>query len=174
LLWHAYKIGRFDPDDRLRVAADLLVELAFGETSAAYRKLVLRDQSVEFLAAYTNTNRDPSLLDIYGRIKSEDKIDGVEAVIAATNERFRERLVEPAELAALKSRLRYAFLMGLETPDEVAQALARPLALSAGLDQLEALYAMYERVTAEDIRDAAQAILVPAQRTAGVLRGSDG
>src|SRR5690606_38491364 len=51
VVWLAYKVDAFDPANRLRVAADLLAELAFGETSEAYRRLVLDEQVVEFLAA---------------------------------------------------------------------------------------------------------------------------
>ncbi len=174
LLWHAYKIGRFDPSDRVRVAADLLVELAYGETSRAYRKLVLRDQAVEFLAAYTNMNRDPSMLDIYCRVKDPDNVGKVEAAIDATNSHFRSHPVSTEALDALKSRLRYGFLMQLETADEVAQALARPLALSGHVTDLEGLYAAYETITPDDIIAAANTILIPERRTAGVLRPRDG
>ena len=173
LLWHAYRIGRFDPDNRIRVAADLLVQLAYGETSDVYRQLVLHDQSVEFLAAYTNMNRDPSVLDVYCRIKDPDRISEIEDRIEQTNAVFREKTVGRNALAALKSRLRYGFLMGLETPDDVAGALARPLAISGNLEQLDALYAAYERVTPDDIQAAANTVLVEQQRTVGILRGRD-
>ena len=174
LIMQGYKIGRFDPADRIRVAADLLAELVFGETSELYRRLVLRDQSVEFLVADAGMNRDPSLLDVYCRVKGPDRIEPVSAAIDAANAHFREHEVDAAALDALKSRLRYGFLLGLETPDDVAGAFARPLALAGDLDDFEALYAAYARVTPADIRDAANAILVAGHRTHGVLRGRDG
>src|SRR5690606_1691738 len=77
LLWVAYKIARFDPADRTRVAADLLADLAFGETSEAYRRLVLDEQVVEFLEADASWNRDPGLLDIIARVKDPAKVDYV-------------------------------------------------------------------------------------------------
>jgi zinc protease len=171
MLWHAYKIGRFDPGDRIRVAADLLVELAFGETSKIYQRLVLRDQSVEFLSAYTNMNRDASVLDIYCRVKDPSKVDQVDSAINATAAEFRQTQVSPEKLRELQSRLRYGFLMQLETPDAVAESFARPIALSGGLSDHEALYAAYARVTPDDIRDAANAILIEGGRTVGLLRG---
>src|SRR5690606_27139657 len=110
-------IDAFDPSDSRRVAVDLLAELAFGETSAAYRRLVLDEQVVEFLAADAGMNRDPSLLDIYARIKDPAKVDYVLDVIDETVARYRESSPEPARLEALKSRLKYGFLMSLTTPD---------------------------------------------------------
>jgi zinc protease len=169
LIWTAYKLGRFDPDDRLRVAADLLVELAFGPTSAAYQRLVLNEQELEFLTAYTNANRDPTLLDIYARVKNPDRVAYVQSVIDETAAGFAETRVDAGRVEALKRRLRYGFLMQLETADATAGALARPLALSGGLDGIEAQYAAYERVTADDIRDAAREIFRTARRTVAVL-----
>ena len=170
LVWLAWKIERADPGDRIRAAADLLVELAFGETSEIYRRLVLKEQSIEFLAAYTNSNRDPSLLDVYARVKDEGQLDAVLAALEETAQRYREELVDATRLEKLKSRKRYGFLMQLETPDSVASALARPLAIDGDLDGLEARYAHYAEVTPEDVRAAARAVLAPERRTVGVLR----
>ena len=50
------------------------MELAFGSTGEAYRRLVLDDQVVERLAADTNVNRNPGLLDIYARINEPDRV----------------------------------------------------------------------------------------------------
>ena len=171
-LWAAYKIGAFDPEDRVRVAADLLAELAFGETSEIYKRLVLDEQAVEFLEADANLNRDPSLLDVYACIKDADKVEPVLAAIDAAAAAYRERLVEGGRLEALKSRLRYGLLMGLETPDAVAGELARHVAIAGGLEGVERLYAAYARVTAEDVREAARAYLARGQRTVGVLRAA--
>jgi zinc protease len=172
LLWVAYKIGAFDPADRVRVAADLLAALAFGTTSDLYKRLVLNEQVVEYLQGDVNLNRDPTLLDIYTRIKDPAKVDYVLEAIDATAAVYRDMLVDADRLAALKSRLRYGFLMGLETPDAVAQRLARHIAISGGLEGIEALYAAYAGVTPEDVRAAARAYFVPEQRTVGVLRSA--
>lgn len=172
IVWAAYKIDAFDPEDTTRVAADLLAELAFGETSPAYRQLVIEEQAVEFLDAATNMNRDPSLLDVYARIKDAGDVERVLGVIDSAVAAFRETPPAEARLDDLKSRLRYDFLMGLDTPDAVAGTLARPLAISGGLDDLEALYRAYAGITPADVRRAAQRYLDPARRTLGVLRAA--
>jgi zinc protease len=173
LIWVAYKIDAFEPDNRLRTAADLLAELAFGPTSEIYQRLVLDEQSVEFLEAEPNKNRDPGLLDIYARIKQPSKVEEVLSAIEDTAAVYRRSPADEQRLAALKSRLKYSFLMNLETPDEVASQLARPIAISGGLHGIEALYRQYEGITAEDVRQAAQAYLVPDRRTVAVLKASE-
>ena len=168
----AYKFDAFDPDNRLRVAADLLTEMAFGSTSDLYKQLVLDEQLVEFLAADAEINRDPGLLDIYTRIKDPDRIDDVLAAIDTTIDTFKDTLVDEADLDALKSRLRYGFLMGLETPDAVARGLSRLIAVSGDLEPIETLYRAYETVTAEEVRDAARRYFDESRRTIGILRSA--
>jgi zinc protease len=170
VVWVAYKIGAFDPSDRVRVAADLLAELAFGETSAAYRRLVLDEQAAEFLEAEAGMNRDPSLLDVYARVKNPRAVRHVQAVIDATAAEYRDAPPEGARLAALKSRLKYGFVLELETPDDVAQALAEHIALTGNLDGVRALYAAYAEVTPADVQAAARRYLLSERRTIGILR----
>lgn len=172
ILWIAYKNDRFRPEDPLWVATDLLASLAFGETSAAYKKLVLTEQWAEFLAAEANVNRDPGLFDIYTRVKEPDKLDAVLAEIDAAIARYQRQPPDPDRLAALKSRKRYGFLMSLDTPDHVAASLARIVAVTGGLDAVETYYATLERVTPEDVQRAA-ARLVPARRTVAILKGTE-
>ncbi len=171
ILWVSYKAGRFQPSDKLYAAASLLPELAFGETSEIHKKLVLEQQVVEFVAAGLEMNRDPGLLDIYTRIKDPDKVDAVLKEIDAVIARYREELPDAQRLADLKSRLKYDFLMNLDTPDRVASAMARPIAVTGGITAVDELYATYDTVTPEDIRAAAREYFVTARRTIATLRG---
>ncbi len=166
----AYKLPVYDPADRTRVAADVFADLAFGPTSAAYRKLVLEEQVVEELDADASHNRDPELLEIHTRIKDPSKIDYVRGVIDATVAEFRAAPPDPARLAALQRRLKYGFLMGLQTPESVAARVAQPIALAGDLSGLDQLYATFAAITPADVQTAAQRYLVAERRTVGVLR----
>ena len=169
-LWLAYKFDAFDPADTRWAAADLLVELAFGSTSDAYRRLVLDEQVVEFLAADAGVNRDPTLLDIYSRIKDPDRVGYVHEVIDATIAEFQASAPEEERLDALKSRLKYGFVMGLDTPGSTAGRLARYVAVTGGLEDVETLYRTYESVTPDDVLEAARYYLDPSRRTVAILR----
>jgi zinc protease len=169
----AYKTDAFDPGNRSRVAADLLVELAFGSTSDIYRQLVIDEQAVEFLATDAGLNRDPGLIFIYTRVKNPDGVDYVLESLDAAIAEYRDSPPDAERLAALKSRLRYGFLMGLETPDDVAGDLARSIAISGGLEGIEALYAAYETISPEDIQAAAQQYLNTSRRVVAVLREAE-
>jgi zinc protease len=165
----AYKLPVYDPTNRTRVAADLFADLAFGETSEAYRRLVLEEQVVEDLDAGAAYNRDPGLLEISARIKDPAKIDYVLGVIDATIAEFRAHEPDAQRLADLQRRLRYGFLMGLQTPDSVAARVAPFLALHGDLRGLDQLYATYAAVTPADVHAAAESYLHDERRTIGVL-----
>jgi zinc protease len=170
LLTVAYKLPAYDPASRLRVAADLFADLAFGETSEAYRRLVLNEQVVEDLDAGATYSRDPGLLEITARIKDAAKIDYVLGVIDETVAKAQSAPPDAARLAALQRRLRYGFLMGLQTPDSVASRVAQFVALSGDLEGLNRLHATYAAVTPADVRAAAERYLRQERRTVGVLR----
>jgi zinc protease len=166
----AYKLPRYDAADRTRVAADLLADLAFGETSEAYRRLVLDEQVVEDLDAGASYNRDPGLLEIYAHVKDPAKVDYVLGVIDETVATLRAEPPDAQRLADLQKRLRYGFLMGLQTPDAVANRVAQFVALSGDLAGLDRLYATYAAITPADVQAAAERYLRAERRTVGVLR----
>jgi zinc protease len=170
LLHVAYKLPIYDATDRVRVAADLFADLAFGETSEAYRRLVLDEQVVEDIDAGASYNRDPGLLDITARIKDASKIDYVLRVIDETVAAYRASPPDAARLRDLQRRLRYGFLMGLQTPDSVAYRTAQFIALDGHLRGLDQLYATYAAITPADVHAAAERYLHAERRTVGVLK----
>jgi zinc protease len=104
------------------------------------------------------------------RVKDPTKVDYVLGVIDATIAGARTAPPDAARLADLQRRLKYGFIMGLQTPDAVAQRLARFIALTGNLDGVRKLYATYGAVTPDDVQRAATQYLDSAHRTVGILR----
>jgi zinc protease len=171
ILWLAYRAGRFDPEDRIWTAALLLCDLAFGETSDLYHRLVLEEQSVEFIQGDLGWNRDPGLVDVIARVKQPDRVEAVLESIDQAVDRARRAPPDPTRLEELKSRLRYGFLMGLDTPDRVAGAMARIVALTGGIEAVDRLHETIESITPEEVQQAARAYLSSSRRTVAILRG---
>lgn len=174
ILQVSYKGDAFDPDNPDYVAAMLLVDLAFGETSEIYKKLVLDEQKVQALEAFVPMNRDAPLFDIMTMVKQPQDLESVREEIYRTLEHFQSVAVDAEKLAQLKRRLKYGFLMTLDTPDRVAQALARPLALTGGIECVDRLYQALDRATSEDVKRAAGKYFVPQRRTVMVLKAAEG
>jgi len=173
IAWVAYKVDAFDPTNLSLVSAQVLSALAFGETSAIHKKLVLDEQVVEFIEAEVNMNRDPGLLDIITRVKDPTKVDYVLGEIDATVAHYRDTAPDPQRLADLKSRLKYEFLMGLDTPMNVARALVRLVAVTGDIAAVEKLYETYGTVSGADVQAAARRYFVDNRRTVAVLRGGE-
>src|SRR5262245_37762012 len=77
----AFKGERFLPRDRRMVAGSLIGQLAFGETSPLYKKLVLDEQRVETLFASFGASRDPSLWSVIAMVKDPADVASVEGEI---------------------------------------------------------------------------------------------
>ncbi len=173
IVWVAYKVDAFDPTNVDLVSADLMCALAFGETSDFHKKMVLDEQVIEFIRADVNRNRDPGLLDIVTRVKDPTKVDYVLEQIDATLAQYKESPPDAERLRDLKSRLKYDFLMGLDTPMNVASALVRTIAVTGGVDAVEHLYQTYATITPAHVQKAARKYMVPQRRTVAILRGGE-
>ena len=62
--------------------------------------------------------------------------------------------------------------MNLDTPDRVAGRLAYFVAITGGIEAVDAYYATLAKVTPEDIMNAAKKYFVPERRTVVVLKGA--
>ena len=167
----AYKSSGFDPDNISLAACLLLGELAFGETSDLYKKLVLDQQRVQYLRPGFGPSRDPGLVTIYTMVKDSADVAPVEQEIYQTIEQYQATLPNETRLKDVKSNNRYGFLMGLDTPGNVADALTGLLAIGGRMDVVDRIYTTMDQVTAEDVMDAAKTFLTKDKRTVVLVEG---
>lgn len=167
----AYKNKAYDATDKDYIATQLLGELAFGSNSDLYKKLYLEEQKVQYLGPSFSDNRDPFLNIIYAVVNDEKDLGYVRDEIYKTVEKFKNTPVDPQKLKNLKSRMRYSFLMNLDTPDAVAGGMAKKVAITGGLEAIDIEFDTMEQVTVEDIMQAAQS-LTENKRTTVTLKGA--
>ncbi|HUI09273.1 MAG TPA: pitrilysin family protein [Bacteroidota bacterium] len=166
-----YKGDAFDPASTDFVAAGVFGELAFGSTSELYKRLYIKEQRVDALSASIPFNRDMPLFEIVARIKKDDDIAPIRGEIEKTIAQFQSTPVDAQRLAGVKKRSRYEFLMALDTPDRVAAHLAQVVAITGGIDAIDAYYTTLAKITPGDVMHAANKYFVPARRTTVVLKG---
>lgn len=166
-----FKGMAFDPNSVEMAACYLLGDLIFGETSDLYKKLVINEQRVQFIGADFSSSRDPGLLSIYTMVKQDNDVENVKQEIYQAIEHFQDNYVEEQKLNDLKSNLKYGFLMRLNTPDNVAGSLVQFCAITGGIEAVDQLYTSFEKVSPEDIINAANRFLVKQKRTVVVLKG---
>jgi zinc protease len=167
----AYKGEAFDPANRSYVAAILLGDLVFGETSDLYKKLYIQKQRVEFIQGSIPMNRDVPLFEIVAMVKREEDIPAVRDEVYQAIAKFQTHQVDGQRLADMKQRRKYGFLMNLDTPNKVAGGLARFAALTGGIDVVNSFYTTLDRITPGEIQKAAQKYFRPERRTVVVLKG---
>jgi zinc protease len=98
-------------------------------------------------------------------VSAPAEVGKVEAEIMATVKTFQETLVDAKQLAETKSHLKYGFLMGMETAQDVAFAVMQSVVSTGRLEPLEDYFRTLDAVTAEDLREAARTFLVDTGRT---------
>jgi zinc protease len=173
ILCVAFKGPALDAGDRLMVAGSLAGDLAFGETSALYKKLVLDEQRVEELFPFFGNSRDPGLWAVIAMVKDPADVHAVEGEIWSALEALRRDGPTAAQLDANRSRSKYAFLSSLTTPSAVCRNLAQTVAITGDVDAVEHWQATLDAVTVDDVRAAAARWLVPAVSTVAVLHARD-
>ena len=148
----------FSAADRAWAAADLMVDLWFGETSALHRRLVDEERTVDQLFAWLPPNVDPGLLTIGARVKEPGHVPAVRDAILAAAAEARTTLLPARRVADARTHQRYAFLRALDDTESIAAALARFVHHQRTTRTVEELYDRYARITARDIRSAARRI----------------
>jgi zinc protease len=165
----AFHAPKYSDTGKDMAALDLFQQIAFGENSDLYQQLVLKEQKVDVLEADFEHKADPELFTVYARIKDPAQVTYVRDQIQKTFDRYKTELVSQAKLDATRSRTRYGFAMAMDSNDAIADALAPYVSLARTPETLNRLFDTYQKVTPEDIRDAAKKYFREESRTVVTL-----
>ncbi|HEY6189888.1 MAG TPA: pitrilysin family protein [Pyrinomonadaceae bacterium] len=155
----------FSDTQKDKAALDLLAQIAFGENSDLYQRLVLKEQKVDFVGPSFDDQIDPELFSIFSRIKDQKDVNYVRDQILATFEQYKKDLIPQAKLDATRSRLRYGFALSFNSSEAIASNLAPYIALRRTPETINTLFALYDTITPEDIRAIAQKYFIDNRRT---------
>ncbi len=151
----AYRAPAFSETEKDKAALDLMRIIAFGDNSDLNQKLVLQEQKAVFVGADADDHIDPELFTAYSQVKDAKDLDYVRDEILKTYKRYTTELIAQKQLDETRSRLRYGFVMGMNSNDAIANALAQYIALRRSPDTIDKVFALYDSITPEDIRQAA-------------------
>jgi len=154
-------------------ALDLVSQLLFSEAAPLYQKLVVDEQEVDLFFGAAADHVDPYLFEIAARVKKPERVAYVESAIGAALEDLKTTPIAAERLDRVKSHLKYSFAMGLDTAGSVARNLAHYLAVADDSEAVNRLYAVYDRITPDDVRAVARKYFVPAGRTVVRLSHAD-
>lgn len=169
-----YRGPAFSDESKDKAALDLLSLIAFGENSDLFQKLVLQEQKADFISPDFEDKINPELFTVYARAKSDADMNYVRDEIVKTYKRYTGELVPQKQLDQTRSRMRYGFAMAMNSNDAIANTLAPYIALKRTPETLEKLFALYDRITPEDIRAAARTYFQDKNRTVVTLATKNG
>ena len=161
----AFKGPAYSDETKDKPALDLLREIAFGENSDIYHRLVLEQQKVDDLGVDFGNHPDTELFTAYARIKDVKDIENVRAQRLATFARFTNELVDQTKLDATRSRMRYSFALRMNSSPAIAAALAPYILLRRTPDTINKVFDLYQQVTPQDIREMAAKYFIENNRT---------
>lgn len=153
-------------------ALDVLSSILFSKKSELYKKLVLNEQKVRFIQGSATDSRDPNLFNIYSSVVKAADMQYVKDEIVKALEAAKTNKVAPQLLDETKSNLKYSFAMRIDNPTQIAESLAHYVYLTGDPESLNRLYAMYDKVTTEDVMTVAKKYFTPSELTIATISPS--
>jgi zinc protease len=164
-----YHIPAADPANPDTAALMALEQAVFGETSALYQELVLKDQKVVTLSAEAEPKRDPGLFSIVVRVRKPEDLAAVRRRIAVALSEATRSPIDSARLDTIKSHLRYAFANSIQSADVVADMIAKTVAVTGRPESVNELHAAFDRLTPADLQRVAGRYFQKSNETAITL-----
>lgn len=170
---HAWRGPALRTDTRDTPALMLLSEIYFGQTSALYQRLVVRDRLVDQFAAWPPTSKDPGLFTVLARLSAPAHAAAVTAAVRDTLFKARTEPLDPARLAEVKSRVKYGFAATLNSAQSIGATLASWVHHERTPETLNALYRQFDAVTPEDLVRVADRVFADHNRvTLSIANGA--
>jgi len=169
----AYRGPAYEPTQKDMPSLDLISSIYFSDSSELYRQLVIEDQSVDQLFGYFPDRKDPGMLVIAARLTDAAHAADVRDAINATLVATRTQLVDAQKVEETKSRLRYGFTAQLDSSGNIGSNLASFVQFFRTPETINEVFATYDSLTAEDLRDAANQYFVDDSRVTFTLSSDE-
>jgi len=164
-----YKGPAFSDTEMDMPALDVLSSILFSEKSELYKKLVLNEQKVRSLGGGANDSRDPGLVSINASLVKADDLQYVKNEIVRVLEAAKTNKVETDALTETKSHLKYGFAVRIDNPTTIAESLSHYVWLTGDPESLNRIYALYDKVTPDDLVRVANKYFVDTALTVATI-----
>jgi zinc protease len=165
LAWHTPQAS----DLGASAVQDLLTAYLFGNTSPLYQDLVIKRQLVDSMHPLYDGLRDPGLFGVLLRVKKASDVAEVERTVLSELQQLAGGHVDAQRLESVRSHLKYERILGYDTADHIALALAGNTAPTGELDYINKEAARADRVKPAELTAFAKRWLTEANRTTVTL-----
>jgi zinc protease len=161
-------------DDQIDIhAIDILNSIAFSEKSPLYKKLVVEEQKVRDINGSSSNTKDPYLIEVQASLIDGKDMQYVKDEIFKELTRMMTIPVSNEILEETKMRLKYSFAMGMDSPTNIAEALSYYIWVTGDPESINRGYAMYDKVTPQDIMKVASKYYVKSAMTIATISGDE-
>ncbi|MEO6550008.1 MAG: pitrilysin family protein [Ferruginibacter sp.] len=154
-------------------ALNILLRYLFSPTSNLYEKLVVKEQKARSISGFAQLSKDPNLLSIGASVVKAADMQYIKDEMQNALEDAKTTPINAKKLADIKSFLKYSFAMRLDSPDQIATGLSQFVWLNANPESINNYYALFDKVTAQDIMNAAKKYFVPETLTIATIGPDD-
>lgn len=152
----SYKGPAYSDQSKDCAALNLLCAVLFSERSDLYKKLIINEQKARSLDGYIFNTRDPYLIQIGASVVNPVDLQYVKDQITAEIEKVKTSIITEKTLQETKSRIRYSFALGADSPGAIAEAISSFLWITGDPESLNNYFAQLDNVTAQDLQDMAK------------------
>ena len=168
-----YKGPAFSDKEIDLPALNILMRYLFSPTSDLYEKLVVKEQKARSVGGFTQLSKDPNLLSIGASVVKAADMQYIKDEMQQSLEQAKTVPIDPKKLADIKSFLKYSFAMRLDSPDQIATGISQFIWLSGNPESINNYYALYDKVTAQDIMNVAKKYFVSETLTIATIGPGD-
>jgi len=168
-----YKSPAYSESNNEAIALDLLMTMLFSEKSELYKKLVTTEQKVRSIGGSFYFTRDPYLAKAQASVVDGKDLQYVKDEITKAIENAKMNPFSEKEIADAKSRLKYGFAMGMDSPTSIAENLSFYTWVSGNPESLNRTYQQYDLVTAADMMNVAKKYLILSGLTVATISGDE-
>lgn len=154
-----------NPNLKEAAIQNVLSAYLLGQTSPAYKTLVLEKQTIERIEPLYNDHRDARLWNYQLVGKKPEGLDEALAFIDASIAELASGKVDEKRLRDAQSAFRYGLAMSLETPSAIAVQVAYGTGLTGDVGALDRLGDEVSKLAPRDLVEFAKAHLSPTNRT---------
>lgn len=168
-----YKGPAFNDNEIDMPAIDVLNTILFSQNSALYKKLVIEERKLRFLGGGAGDSRDPNLIGIQASFIDKTDFQYVKDEIVKAIDSVKVNGVDEKLLQDTKSHLKYSFAMSIDNPDAIANSVAHYIYLTGNPESINKLYAMYDKVTVNDLKKVANKYYVKSGLTIATISADE-
>lgn len=150
-------------------ALNILMLATFGSSSELYQRLVVKEQRARSVGGGAGLSVDPNLISVGASAVKAADVQYLKDEIWKTLQNAKTTPIDAKRLADTKSFLKYSFAMRQDSPDQIANSLSQFIWLTGNPEAINNYYSLFDKVTAQDIMDAAKKYFVAETLTIGTI-----